>query len=100
MAIDVRGLAPLLQIFDTPTSISFYRDALGFKVVSISRTRTDFGWALLSLNGMEIMLNTAYEAAERPLHPDPARCAAHSDTAIYFGPGRGCRVRIFAGEGR
>jgi glyoxylase I family protein len=85
MAIDVRGLAPLLEIFDMPTSISFYRDALGFNVVSTSRTGTDFSWARLSLNGVEIMLNTAYEAAERPLHPDPARFAAHSDTAIYFG---------------
>ena len=28
MAIDVRGLAPLLEIFDMPTSISFYRAGL------------------------------------------------------------------------
>jgi len=32
MAIDVRGLAPLLQVFDMPTSIKFYCDGLGFEI--------------------------------------------------------------------
>jgi hypothetical protein len=32
MAIDVRGLVPLLQVFDMPTSIRFYRDVLGFEL--------------------------------------------------------------------
>jgi glyoxylase I family protein len=31
------------------------------------------------------MLNTAYDHGERPAEPDPARVAAHRDTAIYFG---------------
>ncbi len=30
------------------------------------------------------MLNTAYEEDARPRAPDPARVAAHEDTAIYF----------------
>jgi len=85
MAIDVRGLAPLLEVFDMPSSIAFYRDTLGFEVIATSRPGPNFDWALLSLNGVEIMLNTAYEAAERPAYPDPARIAAHADTAIYFG---------------
>jgi glyoxylase I family protein len=33
MAIDVRGMAPLLQVFDMPTSIKFYCDVLGFEIV-------------------------------------------------------------------
>lgn len=85
MSIDVRGLAPLLQVFDMPTSIRFYRDVLGFEVVMTSQPGDDFGWALLRLNGVELMLNTAYDEGERPDMPDPARVAAHSDTAIYFG---------------
>jgi len=36
MAIDIRGLAPLLEVFDMPASIHFYRDVLGFEVVSTS----------------------------------------------------------------
>lgn len=32
MAIEVRGLAPLLQVFDMPTSLTFYRDVLGLRI--------------------------------------------------------------------
>lgn len=82
MAIDIRGLAPLLEVFDMPASIHFYRDVLGFELVTTSPGN---GWALLRLNGVELMLNTAYEDGERPLAPDPARVAGHADTALFFG---------------
>ena len=86
MGLEIRGMAPLLQVFDMPTSIAFYRDVLGFEVVSTSNPGAErFDWALLRLNGMELMLNTAYEADSRPPEPDRARIAAHDDTAIYFG---------------
>ena len=86
MGIEVRGMAPLLQVFDMPTSIAFYRDVLGFEVVPTSKPRGEhFDWALLRLKGVELMLNTAYEQDARPPAPDPARIAAHDDTAIYFG---------------
>ncbi len=86
MAIEVRGMAPLFQVFDMPTSIRFYRDVLGFVVETTSPPRGEyFDWALLNLNGVQLMLNTAYEQDARPPAPDPARIAAHDDTAIYFG---------------
>jgi glyoxylase I family protein len=86
MAIEIRGLAPLLQVFDMPTSIAFYRDVLGFEVLTTSNPGKDrFDWALLELDGAQLMLNTAYEEDQRPPDPDPARIAAHADTAIYFG---------------
>ncbi len=86
MPIHIRGLAPLLQVFDMPTSVHFYRDQLGFEVVTTDGKPADhFDWVLLRLNGAELMLNTAYEAHERPAAPDPARIASHGDTAIYFG---------------
>jgi catechol 2,3-dioxygenase-like lactoylglutathione lyase family enzyme len=79
-------MAPLLQVFDMPTSIVFYRDVLGFEVVATSQPGEErFDWALLRLNGFELMLNTAYEDDSRPDNLDPARIAAHDDTAIYFG---------------
>jgi glyoxylase I family protein len=37
------------------------------------------------LNGVELMLNTAYEAFQRPSTPEPARIAAHRDTGLFFG---------------
>ena len=88
MTIDVRGLTPLLQVYDMPTSVRFYRDLLGFEVVSTSPVLGEdrFHWALLRLGDAELMLNTAYEFdGERPVEPDPARTAAHGDTGLFFG---------------
>jgi uncharacterized glyoxalase superfamily protein PhnB len=87
MPVDIRGMAPLLSVFDMPTAIHFYRDALGFHVNTTSQPSRgdDVGWALLSFNGIEVMLNTAYDEGERPPAPDPGRIAAHGDTCLYFG---------------
>jgi glyoxylase I family protein len=85
MSLDVRGICPLLQVFDMPTSIQFYRDVLGFEVAETSAPGERFDWAMLRLNGAEVMLNTAYEEQDRPAAPDPARIAAHADTSLYFG---------------
>jgi glyoxylase I family protein len=85
MPIHIRGLAPLFQVFDMPAAIHFYRDIIGFEVVSTSRPGEHFDWALLRLNGVELMLNTAYEQDGRPSAPDPARVEAHEDAALYFG---------------
>jgi glyoxylase I family protein len=88
MALDVRGLTPLLQVYDMPTSVRFYRDLLGFELVSTSPTLGEdrFHWALLRLGDAELMLNTAYEFdSDRPFKPDPARTATHDDTGLFFG---------------
>jgi len=81
----VQGPCPLLQVFDMSTSISFYREALGFEVAMHSQPGPDYDWVLLRNGGGELMLNTMYERDERPAAPDPARVAAHDDTALYFG---------------
>ena len=76
MAIDVRGMAPLLNVFDMPTSIAYYRDVLGFEIVGTDRNPVpNNDWVLLELNGVQLMLNTAYEADQRPPSPDAARIA-------------------------
>jgi len=86
MAIEVRGLAPLLSVFDMPTSIKFYCEGLGFQIASTDgKPAPHFDWVLLRLNDAELMLNTAYDGDQRPPAPDPARIGAHRDTAIYFG---------------
>lgn len=83
--ISVQGLAPLLQVFDMPASFRFYRDLLGFSLVQAAPSEAAPDWALLELDGVQVMLNTAYEAPHRPSAPDAARIAAHADTTIYFG---------------
>ena len=88
MPIDIRGFCPLLQVFDMPSSVRFYRDIIGFELVSHAPLRgtDEFGWCLLRYtDGTELMLNTAYDYGERPDAPDPARVASHGDTCIYFG---------------
>jgi glyoxylase I family protein len=88
MPLQVEGLAPLFQVFDMPASIHFYRDLLGFEVINTSKLLSeradDVSWAMLQLNGTTLMLNTAYEPEYRPPTPDPARIAAHADSALYF----------------
>jgi glyoxylase I family protein len=84
-AIFLEGIAPLLQVFDMPTSLNFYRDILGFSIVQSSGQGDDVDWVLLKLNGIELMLNTAYEKHNRPPMPDLKRKDAHGDTILYFG---------------
>jgi len=89
MAIEIDGLAPLLQVFDMPAAIRFYRDKLGFQVVGtsprLSEQAEDVNWAMLRLHEATLMLNTAYEPEFRPSAPDPSRISAHDDVCLYFG---------------
>src|SRR5262247_1739750 len=84
MGIEISGFVPLIQVFDMPTSVAFYRDILGFAVVAQSEAGDNFDWGMLKRDGMLLMLNTAYERDDRPAQPDPERIAAHKDTTLYF----------------
>jgi len=86
MAVDIRGMAPLLQVFDMPTSLKFYRDALGFEVLTTSTPRGEhFDWALLRLNGVELMLIPLTKKTRgRPLltWPGSRRTRIHACTSV------------------
>jgi catechol 2,3-dioxygenase-like lactoylglutathione lyase family enzyme len=85
MPLELRGMAPLLQVFDMPTSIRFYCDVLGGEVVTTDgKPLPNNDWVWLQLCGIDLMLNTAYEADARPPVPDPVRLRAHGDTALFF----------------
>ncbi|HET9275576.1 MAG TPA: VOC family protein [Gemmatimonadales bacterium] len=89
MGFELSSVCPLLQVFDMPASLAFYRDALGFAVVQAApegATGDRFDWVLLHRDEAELMLNTAYDPdAERPPAPEPARVAAHDDTGLFIG---------------
>lgn len=74
-----------------PESLAFYRDLLGFEIVSTAppaeRVSNDsFGWVWLRHGQTQLMLNTAYDPDDqRPAARDPARVAAHEDTILYIG---------------
>lgn len=91
MPLDLRGVCPLLAVFDMPRSLAFYRDILGFEIVQAAPPHpTDhpdnFGWAWLRHGSSEVMLNTLHDPEEpRPPLPDPARVEAHADATLYIG---------------
>jgi glyoxylase I family protein len=85
VTIAIRSLCPLLQVFDMPTSLRFYRDILGFAEVAKSGQGDDVDWAWLRHGDADVMLNTAYDSGERPPFPDAARVAAHKDTGLFMG---------------
>lgn len=88
MVPEICGLTPLLEVFDMPTSIRFYRDQLGFQIHQTSPVLGPdrFHWAWLRRGDADLMLNDAYESdSERPAEPEKARVAAHKDTGLFFG---------------
>lgn len=89
MAIEVQGVAPLVQVFDMPRSIHFYRDVLGFTITGKSPSKSadpdDVDWVMLQLSDATVMLNTAYDPEDVPETPDAARWSGHQDTCLYFG---------------
>jgi glyoxylase I family protein len=84
MAIDIHGIAPLLQVYDMPTSLSFYCETLGFSLEQSNRSAPPYDWVLLRRGDAELMLNTMYEAEQRPAAADPARTATHKDVHLFF----------------
>jgi uncharacterized glyoxalase superfamily protein PhnB len=90
MSIEIHGVCPYFEVYDMPNSVRFYRDQLGFEIVSTSPHREGdkdrFHWCLLRLGNAEMMLNTAYEFdEERPPLQDHLREREHRDTCLYFG---------------
>ena len=85
MSLNVQGMTPLIQVFDMPSSLAFYRDKLGFEVMQTSGQGDQSGWVMLKLNDAALMLNTMYEDPDRPLAPDLTRKSNHNDITFYFG---------------
>lgn len=85
MAIDIAGMTPLIQVLNMRRSLKFYREILGFEVVSDSGNGDDSSWVWLRLNGADLMLNDQYEPGHVPDDPPAERTKWHGDTCLYFG---------------
>lgn len=85
MAIEINYLTPLIQVFNMPRALAFYRDVLGFEVVMDSGDGDHSSWIWLQLNGFNLMLNDQYEPGHMPDAPPSERIRWHDDTCIYFG---------------
>jgi catechol 2,3-dioxygenase-like lactoylglutathione lyase family enzyme len=85
MRIEVESLTPLIQVFNMRRSLEFYRDILGFEVVSDSGSGDDSSWVWLRLDGCDLMLNDQYEPGSEPATCPAERVKWHGDTCLYFG---------------
>lgn len=89
--MNLKGVCPLLGVYDMPTSVRFYRDKLGFEIVSHSPhlggdDPDRFHWCWLRHGDADIMLNTNYEFDEdRPVRPAEYRAPQQEHVCIYFG---------------
>jgi glyoxylase I family protein len=83
MAIkNVSGLAPLFQVFDCAKSLAWYRDVLGFEVVSTHEPEGHLSWAMLRLGNATLMLNAKYEVHKTPAVPESV--TGRNDVTLYF----------------
>ena len=85
MDLAIKGMTPLIQVFDMPRALGFYRDILGFEVVSDSGNGDHSSWVWLRLNDSDLMLNDQYEPGHVPSAPPADRTKWHRDTCLYFG---------------
>lgn len=85
MPINIQNLTPLIQVFNMPRSLDFYRDILGFEIVGDSGNGDDSSWVWLRLNRCDLMLNDQYEPRHVPLNPPTERTKWHDDTCLYLG---------------
>ena len=85
MSIKVSGMCPLISVFSMPRSLAFYRDILGFGVVSDSGDGDNSSWVWIRLNNADLMLNDQYEPGHEPPEPPAERQKWHHDTCLYFG---------------
>lgn len=81
----LQNLIPMLNVSNIETSLDFYRDALGFEVVSDPAAVSAWRWATIRSGDTELMLS------ESSREPPPRRIAdPHADTGwpaiFYFYP--------------
>ena len=88
MPPQINSLCPLIQVFDMVESLGLYCEVVGFEVHRqapwLDVPYRHCNWVWLKRGEAELMLNTAYEADERPASRDTARVEAHRDTVLYL----------------
>ena len=84
MPLHIKRMTPLIQVFNMPRAVTFYRDILGFEVIADSGSGDHSSWIMLRLDEGELMLNDQYEPGHEPSQPPPERTKWHRDTGLYF----------------
>ena len=84
MPLHIKRMTPLLQVFNMPRAVAFYRDVLGFEVVADSGAGDHSSWIMLRHEQSELMLNDQYEPGREPSQAPRERTKWHRDTCLYF----------------
>ena len=78
-------LTPMLNVSNIEASLAFYRDALGFEVVSPAELVSEWRWATIGAGAVELMLSESGGCSGLEQGTDP-----HADeswpTIFYFYP--------------
>jgi len=81
----LKNLIPMLNVSDIDASLEFYREALGFRVVSDPQAVRQWRWATIRSGWTELMLSQTGSGPGLEVNADP-----HADTAwpaiFYFYP--------------
>ena len=85
MSIKIKHLTPLIQVFNMPRSLAFYRDILGFDIVMDSGNGDSSSWVWIKKDDCHLMLNDQYEPGHEPEAPPVERLRWHKDTGLFFG---------------
>jgi uncharacterized glyoxalase superfamily protein PhnB len=80
---------PYIEVFDMNASLAFYHDLLGFEILYASpQVETNEGrfshFVRLGRDGVELMLNTAYDSNERPPDRSEPRWAGTRHYCLYI----------------
>ena len=83
--MNLQRLIPMLNVSDIENSLSFYSDALGFKVVSDPKAVEEWRWATIQSGNTELMLSETETdiGLERPIDPQKS---TQWPTIFYFYP--------------
>jgi uncharacterized glyoxalase superfamily protein PhnB len=81
----LKNLIPMLNVSDIEASVEFYREALGFEVVSDPKALKQWRWATIRCGGTELMLSQTESGPGLGECDDPQTSTAWP-SIFYFYP--------------
>jgi glyoxylase I family protein len=70
VTLRIGGFATLIQVFDMPTSLAFYRDVMGFEVISDAHSDTTLYFGCEDVDAAYAELRVRGVAAKEPIVSD------------------------------
>jgi len=83
MAIELRGQCPLLQVFDMPESLAFYRDKLGFEITFQGPEPDDIFFGIVQRGRAMIMMKEIGVAPTPNCTRDIGKGIARWDSYVF-----------------